>query len=59
MTGPRCAPGGRRYGGGAVAARELERIKQAGGWVNDGRVLGILAVSRAFGDLEFKVRPRL
>lgn len=27
---------------------------QAGGWVDDGRVCGILAVSRAFGDPEFK-----
>ena len=36
--------------------REIDRITAAGGWINDGRVLGILAVSRAFGDMEFKVR---
>uniref|UniRef100_A0A7S0R6Q1 PPM-type phosphatase domain-containing protein n=1 Tax=Pyramimonas obovata TaxID=1411642 RepID=A0A7S0R6Q1_9CHLO len=44
----------RPYGGSKVSNREVERIKSAGGWVNDGRVLGILAVSRAFGDFEFK-----
>lgn len=44
----------RPYGGSEVSNREVERIKSAGGWINDGRVLGILAVSRAFGDFEFK-----
>jgi serine/threonine protein phosphatase PrpC len=43
--------------GGAVAA-EAARVAAAGGWVEDGRVLGMLAVSRAFGDREFK-RPAL
>jgi serine/threonine protein phosphatase PrpC len=33
---------------------EIERIKQAGGTVLNSRVNGILAVSRAFGDTEFK-----
>ena len=29
-------------------------MKQAGGWIGDGRVCDVLAVSRAFGDWEFK-----
>ena len=33
---------------------ELERIKGAGGYVMDGRVMGGLAVSRALGDYEYK-----
>mmetsp|Transcript_9981 Transcript_9981/g.13725 ORF Transcript_9981/g.13725 Transcript_9981/m.13725 type:complete len:1417 (+) Transcript_9981:52-4302(+) len=33
---------------------ERERIRQAGGTVLNSRVNGILAVSRAFGDIEFK-----
>jgi len=34
--------------------REAERVREAGGWVDQGRVCGILAVSRAFGDIDFK-----
>jgi len=33
---------------------EIERIAMTGGWVTQERVCGILAVSRAFGDYEFK-----
>lgn len=33
---------------------ELKRIKAAGGFVDDGRVSGIIAVSRAIGDWEYK-----
>ena len=33
---------------------EIKRIATAGGWVTQERVCGILAVSRAFGDYEFK-----
>ncbi|EER06725.1 Protein phosphatase 2C, putative [Perkinsus marinus ATCC 50983] len=33
---------------------EFKRIREAGGFVFFGRVLGKLAVSRAFGDLEYK-----
>lgn len=33
---------------------EKQRIKEAGGYIYDGRVNGILAVSRAFGDACFK-----
>ncbi|KAF5841103.1 phosphatase 2C-like domain-containing protein [Dunaliella salina] len=35
-------------------ADEVARVKAAGGWVYDGRVCNILAVSRAFGDWEMK-----
>ncbi len=44
----------RVYGSGDVVAREAKRIEASGGWVDDGRVCGILAVSRAFGDAAFK-----
>jgi serine/threonine protein phosphatase PrpC len=33
-----------------ASAGEVARVEAAGGWVDDGRVLGVLAVSRAFGD---------
>lgn len=33
---------------------ETQRILKAGGFINDGRVNGSLALSRAIGDLEFK-----
>ena len=33
---------------------EIQRVKAAGGWVEDERVCDILAVSRAFGDADFK-----
>jgi serine/threonine protein phosphatase PrpC len=33
---------------------ELARIKAGGGFVDDGRVQGIIAVSRAIGDWEYK-----
>ena len=34
---------------------EKARIEAAGGWVQNGRVNGSLGVSRAFGDIQFKV----
>lgn len=44
----------RVWGKGTTVTSETERIESAGGWVEDGRVCGVLAVSRAFGDPEFK-----
>jgi protein phosphatase 1A len=44
----------RVYGEGDVVTRESKRVEACGGWVDDGRVCGILAVSRAFGDASFK-----
>jgi serine/threonine protein phosphatase PrpC len=44
----------RVYGRGPAVASETARVTAAGGWVDDGRVCGVLAVSRAFGDAGFK-----
>lgn len=44
----------RVYGSGPGVQAEINRIKAVGGWVDDGRVCSVLAVSRAFGDWEFK-----
>lgn len=44
----------RVYGFGDHVIEEIERVEAAGGWIVDGRVCNILAVSRAFGDPEFK-----
>lgn len=44
----------RVYGQGQIVESETLRIENSGGWVDDGRVCGILAVSRAFGDADFK-----
>jgi serine/threonine protein phosphatase PrpC len=41
-----------------AAASEIGRVNAAGGWIDDGRVCGVLAVSRAFGDRGLK-RPGL
>ena len=33
---------------------ESKRVEAVGGWIEDGRVCDVLAVSRAFGDPHFK-----
>ena len=33
---------------------EFKRVKEGGGFVEEGRVQGIIAVSRAIGDWEYK-----
>jgi len=38
----------------ASSRSETDRIHAAGGWVHNGRLHGVLAVSRAFGDIEHK-----
>ncbi len=38
---------------------ENNRIKKAGGWVENGRIKGNLNLSRGFGDLEYKSNPQL
>jgi len=39
---------------GPQVKAETSRVKATGAWIYDGRVCNILAVSRAFGDWEFK-----
>eukprot|EP00850_Spirogloea_muscicola_P014922 SM000110S18929 [mRNA] locus=s110:288993:291017:- [translate_table: standard] len=48
----------RPAGGSDAGVAEAARIKDAGGWVSGGRVCGSLAVSRAFGDVEYKAHHR-
>ena len=38
---------------------EKLRIEKAGGFVEESRVKGVLALSRALGDLEYKLDPQL
>lgn len=40
-------------------AGEMARVKAAGGFVEDGRVQGVIAVSRAIGDWEYKDPSKL
>ena len=43
-----------RAGGGLASRSETARVQRCGGWISQGRVLGLLAVTRALGDVEFK-----
>ena len=44
----------RPVGSNKAGRKELDRVMRTGSWSVGGRVCGILAVSRAFGDYEFK-----
>lgn len=48
------AAANRVTGQGKGVQEEIARVEGTGGWISDGRVCDILAVSRAFGDTEFK-----
>lgn len=41
-------------GRGKTVESEIARVESVGGWISDDRVCDILAVSRAFGDSQFK-----
>eukprot|EP00468_Gymnochlora_sp_CCMP2014_P009325 CAMPEP_0167749854 /NCGR_PEP_ID=MMETSP0110_2-20121227/5651_1 /TAXON_ID=629695 /ORGANISM="Gymnochlora sp., Strain CCMP2014" /LENGTH=337 /DNA_ID=CAMNT_0007635079 /DNA_START=362 /DNA_END=1375 /DNA_ORIENTATION=+ len=44
----------RAYGDTDITWNEICRIEETGAWVDDGRVLDILGITRAFGDPDFK-----
>ncbi|XP_031487211.1 protein phosphatase 2C 57 isoform X2 [Nymphaea colorata] len=46
----------RPYGSSKTSLQEIKRIKEAGGWVVDGRICGEISVSRSFGDIRFKTK---
>lgn len=46
----------RPYGSNKVSLQEIRRIKEAGGWISNGRICGDISVSRAFGDMRFKTK---
>uniref|UniRef100_A0A2P2LIS3 protein-serine/threonine phosphatase n=2 Tax=Rhizophora mucronata TaxID=61149 RepID=A0A2P2LIS3_RHIMU len=46
----------RPYGSNKVSLHEIRRIREAGGWIVNGRICGNIAVSRAFGDVPFKTK---
>lgn len=41
-------------GNSKVTISEIARVESTGGWIDDGRVCDVIAVSRAFGDSQFK-----
>ena len=43
----------------ADSPSEIGRIVESGGFVTDGRVMGDIAVSRAFGDIDFKCEEQV
>ncbi|CAN6569642.1 unnamed protein product [Malus baccata var. baccata] len=46
----------RPYGSNKASLQEIKRIREAGGWISNGRICGDIAVSRAFGDMRFKTK---
>ncbi|KAL2550800.1 Protein phosphatase 2C 57 [Forsythia ovata] len=46
----------RPYGNNKVSLQEIRRIREAGGWIVNGRICGDISVSRAFGDARFKTK---
>ncbi|KAF3432796.1 hypothetical protein FNV43_RR23898 [Rhamnella rubrinervis] len=46
----------RPYGSNHASLQEIKRIREAGGWIVNGRICGDIAVSRAFGDQRFKTK---
>lgn len=46
----------RPYGNNKASLEEIRRIREAGGWIVNGRICGDLAVARAFGDSRFKTK---
>lgn len=46
----------RPYGRSKASLQEIKRIREAGGWISDGRICGDISVSRAFGDTRFKTK---
>ncbi|XP_047150979.1 protein phosphatase 2C 57 isoform X2 [Vigna umbellata] len=46
----------RPYGSNKTSLDEIRRIREAGGWISNGRICGDIAVSRAFGDMRFKTK---
>ncbi|XWS50329.1 hypothetical protein CRYUN_Cryun12cG0078900 [Craigia yunnanensis] len=46
----------RPYGSNKASLQEIRRIREAGGWIVNGRICGDIAVSRAFGDNRFKTK---
>ncbi|KAG8390426.1 hypothetical protein BUALT_Bualt01G0082100 [Buddleja alternifolia] len=46
----------RPYGNNEVSLQEIRRIREAGGWIVNGRICGDISVSRAFGDMRFKTK---
>ncbi|KAG9447841.1 hypothetical protein H6P81_013969 [Aristolochia fimbriata] len=46
----------RPYGNNKSSLGEIRRIREAGGWIVNGRICGDISVSRAFGDARFKTK---